>query len=119
MEKNHKNAIDFHKDILESKYNYRCRKEYPLPRNNQIKQIDCACFHGEPTRPPIAMEFESSTNWNNPQIQSNAEDLKKFKEIFPNAKTFHKHVSETINFDAELSQTANPQNKFRHAFRRF
>ena len=101
MNKTHKNCIEFHKNQLEEKYNYKCRRELDLARQGNIHKLDLGCF--EKIKPPIAMEVESTKNFQNPQVKSNAEDLKEFKRIYPNAKTYHITTDQVIDFDKELN----------------
>jgi len=121
MNKSHKNCISYHKGELEKNYNYQCRTEYPVPRDNSIRQIDLACFRSECPQ-AIGIEAESNDNFNNPQIQSNKKDLQEFKELFGKDKTkvFHILVNDIIEFDKELVCDApiekpiiiKPNNKF-------
>lgn len=103
MNKSHKNCISYHKSELEKNYNYKCRKEYPIPRDNLIRQIDVACFRNECPN-AIGIEAESNENFNSPQIQSNKQDLMEFKRLFGKDKTkvFHISVNDTIDFNRKL-----------------
>jgi len=60
-----------------------------------------SCF--KKLKPPVAIEVESSLNFLNPQVKSNAQDLKFFKRIYPNAKIFHITTSQIIDFNKEFS----------------
>src|SRR3989344_3713967 len=103
MSKDHSNCVKFHKQQLEEKYNYRCKKEFDLSRNGAIHHLDLSCFNKQ--KPPVAIEVETGKSWTNPQIQSNAEDLKEFKRLYPTSKTFHIKASDRIDFNKELGQT--------------
>lgn len=98
--KSHKNCIEYHKNTLEGKHNYRCKTEFDLHRDGAIHRIDLGCFGKSKT--PVALEAESKLNFDNPQVKSNADDLKEFKRIYPNSKTFHIQVDEVVDFDKEL-----------------
>lgn len=98
--KSHKNCVEYHKNQLEEKHNYKCRKEFDLARAGNVHKLDLGCF-GK-IKPPIAMEVESNNNFENPQVRSNSEDLKEFKRIYPNARTYHITTDQVIDFDKEL-----------------
>jgi len=100
--KSHKNCIEFHKNQLEEKHSYKCKKEFDLIRNGAVHNLDLACAKKD--KPSVAMEIESNKNFENPQIQSNARDLEEFKKAYPNSLTYHIHTSQTIDFDKELSK---------------
>jgi len=100
-EKNHKNVIEWHKLKLEEDFHYRCKKEMDLIRNANFHKVDLGCFCPDKNKPAIGVEVESSKNFDSPQIKSNAEDLKEFERIY-GGKTFHIHISDTIDFSKEL-----------------
>ncbi|HRZ85394.1 MAG TPA: hypothetical protein P5277_01305 [Candidatus Paceibacterota bacterium] len=116
MAKTQNNSVEYHKNILEERFRYKCRKEFPVPRNGNLHAIDLGCFHKKMIT--IGMEIESSKNFNIPQIQSNAEDLKEFARLF-NAKTFHIHASDIIDFDKVLKPQINSIIKPRPIIRRY
>lgn len=94
MAKTHTDKIEFIKNLLEEDYQYKCQKELHLPIQElgSIHRLDLGCF-GK-CRIPIAVEID--TKFDSPQARSNLQDLERFKELFPNAKTFHLNTNEHL-----------------------
>ncbi len=119
--KSHKNCVELHKSTLEKEFNYRCRKEYPIPVNGLLHELDLACFRNE-CPSAVVLEAESITNFNTPAVKSNAEDIRTFRQIFGEhtTKGFHINVNDIIDFEKELvcdipikkPITLRPQNKY-------
>ena len=82
--KNHKDKIREIRKKYEDELGFRCRENYPVfnEEENKFDLIDIACFKGSQSR---AFEVENSTGGR--QALKNAEDLKRFKNMFRNSKT--------------------------------
>jgi len=102
MNKTHRNCLRHHRKVLEEKYGYKCVNEHLQFRDSSWKRLDLVCHNPDSSLPSVAIEAESSKNFSNPQIVSNAEDGKAFVKAHHNSKFFHIHTSEIIDFDKEL-----------------
>lgn len=116
MAKIHTDKIEFIKNLLEEDYGYKCKKELDLPIEElgSIHRLDLGCF-GK-CRIPIAVEVDTKVD--SPQARSNVQDLERFKELFPKAKTFHLGVNEHLTRenleDTNICNKVDIKEKIKH-----
>jgi len=109
--KNHRDTLNLIQSELESPpFNLRCKREVDIIRKG-FRRIDLICINPSfdnwennnyEISPLVAIELETNSDFNIPQIQSNAEDLKEISRLYPQAKTFHFHTSNIPDFKKEL-----------------
>lgn len=109
--KNHRDTLNLIQSELENPpFNLRCKKEVDVIRKG-FHRIDLICINPSfdnsknisyDISPIVALELETNSNFDIPQIRSNAEDLRAISSIYPQAKVLHFHVSKIPDFKKEL-----------------